>query len=213
MGHLFSYVLRFDDGFAPNPFGGRCSLANCKPVIRRCASVGDWVIGTASATHGASGMRLTYAMKVSEAMTFGEYARLWGHVKSPRPDDPEGRYGDAIYVSGEDGKLVQLANAFHGPAEKDHDLHPNRVLIGERFVYFGSKPLEMPERFRPLVKRNQGHLRNRDRELIDEFVAWLGSELLRLGLQWAELVCRPTRFVGVRRAASGALVRGAVSLR
>ena len=48
MNKLFSYVLRFDDGAAPNPFGGICTLTICKPAIRRSASVGDWIIGTGS---------------------------------------------------------------------------------------------------------------------------------------------------------------------
>lgn len=45
---LFSYVLRFDDGAAPNPFWGTCTLAICKPDIRRTANIDDWIIGTGS---------------------------------------------------------------------------------------------------------------------------------------------------------------------
>ena len=45
---LFSYVVRYDSGFAPNPFHGFCTLATCKPGIRAHANVGDWVVGTAS---------------------------------------------------------------------------------------------------------------------------------------------------------------------
>lgn len=32
---LFSYIVRWDHGFAPNPFHGICSLATCKPGIRK----------------------------------------------------------------------------------------------------------------------------------------------------------------------------------
>ena len=46
MPNLFSYVLRYDDGAAPNPFWGTCTLAICKPAIRRKANLGDWVVGT-----------------------------------------------------------------------------------------------------------------------------------------------------------------------
>ena len=45
---LFSYVVARDYGFAPNPFFSTCTLATCKPKIRRTASVGDWIIGTGS---------------------------------------------------------------------------------------------------------------------------------------------------------------------
>ncbi|MBC6697349.1 Nmad2 family putative nucleotide modification protein [Hymenobacter puniceus] len=45
---LYSYVLRFDTGDAPNPYGGVCTLAVCKPAIRRTAQIGDWILGTGS---------------------------------------------------------------------------------------------------------------------------------------------------------------------
>ena len=34
---LFSYVIEHDLGFAPNPFHGVCTLACCKPQIRKIA--------------------------------------------------------------------------------------------------------------------------------------------------------------------------------
>ena len=45
---LFSYCLRYDAGAAPNPFWDICTLTICKPVIRRTAKRGDWVIGIGS---------------------------------------------------------------------------------------------------------------------------------------------------------------------
>lgn len=39
--NIYSYVLRTDDGAAPNPFWGTCTLTICKPVIRRTAHIGD----------------------------------------------------------------------------------------------------------------------------------------------------------------------------
>ena len=44
----FAYILAFDSGFAPNPFYGYCTLADCKPKIRKQAQVGDWIIGLGS---------------------------------------------------------------------------------------------------------------------------------------------------------------------
>ncbi len=44
MARLFSYTIPID-GAAPNPFHGMCSLAICKPAIRRTASSGDWIVG------------------------------------------------------------------------------------------------------------------------------------------------------------------------
>lgn len=42
---VFTYVLDHDTGFAPNPFHGWCTLAGCKPVIRRTARIDDWIVG------------------------------------------------------------------------------------------------------------------------------------------------------------------------
>lgn len=70
---LYSYIVARDFGFAPNPFFKFCTLATCKPKIRKHASVGDWVIGTgAKVRYGYSG-RLVYAMQVSEILDFDTY--------------------------------------------------------------------------------------------------------------------------------------------
>ena len=70
---LFSYVVARDYGFAPNPFFGVCTLATCKPNVRRIARPGDWVVGTGSAAHNREGY-LVFAMKVAEALTFDQYS-------------------------------------------------------------------------------------------------------------------------------------------
>nr|WP_207209482.1 hypothetical protein [Frigidibacter mobilis] len=72
MSRLYSYVVQHDHGFAPNPFMGVCTLANCKPQIRKAANVGDLVIGTGSADIHADG-HLVYWMRVAEIITFDEY--------------------------------------------------------------------------------------------------------------------------------------------
>lgn len=50
---LFSYVVDHDHGFAPNPYGGYCTLVHCKfggergrQNIVEMAKVGDWIVGT-----------------------------------------------------------------------------------------------------------------------------------------------------------------------
>jgi hypothetical protein len=69
---LFSYVLRKDDGAAPNPFWGVCTLAICKPVIRRTAEVDDWVVGTGS-KRAPDGRDLSgtvvYAMRITKKLS------------------------------------------------------------------------------------------------------------------------------------------------
>ena len=81
---LFSYVVARDYGFAPNPFYGYCTLATCKPRIRKAAQTGDWVLGTGSKTHGREN-QVVFAMRVTERLTFDEY---WNdpRFKAKRPD-------------------------------------------------------------------------------------------------------------------------------
>ena len=69
---LYSYVVARDYGFAPNPFYRVCTLATCKPIIRKAAAIGDWVVGTGSKERDRQAF-LVYAMRVTEAMTFNEY--------------------------------------------------------------------------------------------------------------------------------------------
>ena len=70
MTKLYSYVLREDTGFAPNPYHGFCTLACCKGPIRMRAEVGDWIIGTGSDARGKwRGNYISYAMLSMEPAT------------------------------------------------------------------------------------------------------------------------------------------------
>jgi hypothetical protein len=62
---LYSYVVARDYGFAPNPFFGVCTLATCKPQIRKHAQVGDWIVGTGAKCNRLDG-HLVYVMKVQQ---------------------------------------------------------------------------------------------------------------------------------------------------
>jgi hypothetical protein len=64
--HLFTYVIARDFGFAPNPFHGVCTLATCKPGIRKSASVGDWILGIGGKKLGLMHRKCILLMKVSE---------------------------------------------------------------------------------------------------------------------------------------------------
>ncbi len=82
---LYCYVVARDYGFAPNPFFGVCTLATCKPKIRKRAQVGDWIVGMGSKVHGSEG-RLVFAMKVSATCTYDEYlGRPQISPEAPKP--------------------------------------------------------------------------------------------------------------------------------
>lgn len=69
---LYIYVVARDFGFAPNPFHGFCTLATCKPDIRKVAKIGDWIMGVGGSRLKATG-RCLYLMEVTETSTFNDY--------------------------------------------------------------------------------------------------------------------------------------------
>ena len=183
---LYSYVVARDFGFAPNPFHGFCTLATCKPGIRAHAQIGDWVIGTGSSANELSG-RLVFAMRVSETRSFDEY---WGDRRfgDKRPNLFGSRmqaYGDNVYHRDEDGGWQQ-ENSHHSLSDGSpnvlnivHDTQTDRVLISDDFTYWGAAGPEIPARFRGWngfdVCAVRGHKCRFPTDLIDAFVAWLGT--------------------------------------
>ncbi len=153
--NLFSYVVRYDIGFAPNPFHGWCSLGTCHEDFRGRVSVGDWVVGTGSAQKGLGG-RLVYAMRVEGIVTFDEY---WHDerftAKRPvRRGSMRQRYGDNIYRREADGNWVQDDSRHShddGSPNIGHikkDTIADAVLLSRDYVYFGRAGPEIPERLR-----------------------------------------------------------------
>lgn len=145
---VYSYIVNKDGGFAPNPFHGFCTLACCKPKIRASARAGDLIVGMT-----ARAERVTYAMKVSVAMTFSQY---WDspryQVKRPRHTSPTKvqRMGDNIYSPDDEGGYRQLPSVHSNEdgtehaGKKQHDLNGYKVLIGDRFAYFGVEAPKLP---------------------------------------------------------------------
>lgn len=181
---LYSYVIARDYGFAPNPFHGVCTLATCKPVIRRVASVGDWIVGTGSAACHRTG-QLICAMRVSETMSFDEY---WAEprFRLKRPDLAGSRmqaYGDNIYSRDADGQWLQLDSHHSLPggeinaANVEDDTQTNRVLIANDFWYYGAEAPAIPAAFRgdgaSDICARRGHKTNFASGLVDGFLGWL----------------------------------------
>ena len=167
---FFSYIVVTDSGFAPNPFGGICTMACCKPNIRQSANVGDWIIGTTP-----SPGRLVYAMRVEKGLTFDMY---WEQPEYDcKKPSPENGCGDNIYKKGEKSGLVQAENPSHREAQFKRDTRVNRVLISRNFYYFGKEAPEMPSKFTPLVHTLQGQKRIKPTSAeyvrVTRFLEWL----------------------------------------
>ena len=183
---LFSYVVARDYGFAPNPFFGTCTLATCKPNIRRAAALGDWIIGTGSKTRGRQGC-LVFAMRVSEVMTFNEYW-LDKRFLQKRPNlrgSLKQAFGDNIYFKDKRGRWHQQ-NSHHSdengtPNEHNiqNDTQTDRILVGVDYAYWGGNGPCIDPAFRDYggydvcAKRN--HKSNFPDEFVRDFSKWLRS--------------------------------------
>ena len=106
---LFSYVVTRDFGFAPNPFYGVCTLATCKPIIRRVAEIGDWVVGTGSKRNDRQKF-LVFVMRVSDVISYNEYwmAPQYNCKKPFLNGSFQQAYGDNIYFKDDDNVWQQL---------------------------------------------------------------------------------------------------------
>jgi hypothetical protein len=193
---LYSYVVAFDSGFAPNPFHGVCTLATCKPPIRKSAQVGDWIVGTGSANKKTRrGGHLVHAMKVSETISTESYWKddRFADKKPNLYCGWERASGDNIYEPLEGNEWRQL-DSYHsnpdGSPRKDHtkkDTSVPRVLISNQFVYFGGEGPKLPDAFQfggefCLVKTGIGYNRKKDKSVIQAFEGWFNS-LKHTGVQ------------------------------
>ena len=129
---LYSYVMIYDTGFAPNPFWGYCTLATCKPGIRRVAKQGDWIIGCGSTSNVGTG-KLIYAMKITEPpLDFENYDKDRRFQKKKPKEHRDLRYkrGDNIYFKDEMGNWHQRLS-MHCLGQMKTDFGGKRVLVSD----------------------------------------------------------------------------------
>jgi hypothetical protein len=180
MPRLYTYTIPVDDGAAPNPFGGICTLAICKPAIRKTAEVGDWVVGLGSknAPSGDLSKKVVYAMEVTKKVTLKEYYWLaqknWP-FKIPRLNSVslQDRLGDCIYDYSED-KPKQIAGV-HSVDNEESDLDGHYVLISERFYYWGSRPQPLIDDLLGICHQTQGHKSKANQPYVARFIEWIES--------------------------------------
>ena len=195
---LFSYVVARDYGFAPNPFFGCCTLATCKPNIRRVAAKGDWIVGTGGAARDKTGF-LIFAMCVTETMTFNEYwedPRFQQKKPSLRGSIKQA-FGDNIYIKDARGRWIQqnshhsYAGGLPNPHNIANDTKTERILVSKDYAYWGGSGPKIPKRLRSWggvdICAGRGQKSQQlPAALVDEFIAWFRS-LGKSGYQGAPL--------------------------
>lgn len=178
---LYSYVIPRDYGFAPNPFHGYCTLATCKPIIRRVAEINDWIAAFGPKKHPTE-KKLVYLMQVSESLTFDEY---WNdeRFKYKHPvfnKSTTHKYGDNIYhhVNGtwiQDPSHHSLKDGMN-LINLNRDTKTNRVLIAEEFYYFGEDAILLPVEYQSLIWCGRNHGVNYDNVLIEKFIGYIRGQ-------------------------------------
>jgi hypothetical protein len=187
MPKLHSYVVARDYGFAPNPFYGFCTLATCKPMIRKTAQIGDWVVGTGSKTRGRES-NIVYAMRVTETMSFDQY---WKdpRFQSKKPylrGSKKQAFGDNIYHRDSKTRHWHQEDSHHshpdGTPNKGNianDTQADRVLISDDFVYWGGGGPKLLKKLRNHngldICGKRGHKNAFPDKMIEEFIVWLRS--------------------------------------
>jgi hypothetical protein len=148
---MYAYAITRDFGFAPNPFHGMCTLATCKPNIRRSANVGDWVLGVGGSKMGSVSRKCILLMKVTNKISFQEY---WDDpsysIKKPlRNGSPVRMLGDNIYHKNASGDWIQEDSHHSSPdGTINHenlvrDTKSGNVLISNYFLYFGTAAISL----------------------------------------------------------------------
>ncbi len=180
---FFSYVVEHDYGLAPNPFGEYCTLAVCKPQIRKNKNlkIGDWIIGTGSKKLQNLN-HLVYTMKVDRKITFQEY---W--------DDKTFRYkipnlnGSLVQIFGdnfyhkdpETQEWIQEDSAHSRKDREKHikqDLSGENVLIGQEFYYLGDASVLIPDQYQIVCNKGRGFkYKEISLEIGSDFIQWIKS--------------------------------------
>lgn len=178
MATLFSYCIPFDDGAAPNPFWGVCTLNICKPVIRRVAEVGDWIVGTGSTRYGFEN-KVVYAMEVTKTMIMRDYYfHCVASMPEKIPDETsnlfERKVGDCIYDFSIDPPGI--FPGVHDEGNRKRDLGGEKCLLSTHFYYFGDKPQPLPLYLLPIVKQGQSHKSTFNDPFFDDFVSWITKQ-------------------------------------
>ena len=207
MAKLYAYSVKIDQGLAPNPFWGYCTLSCSKPEIRNNAEIGDWVVGV---TPTAKGSKIIYAMKVAERLTYNEYFHDerfqekkpvfgFGIKKEKSIGDNFYEFKVNRYIARESAPGNQDRVSKKNKRNYDHDQKSEYVLISaeNEFYYFGSQPVPLSENLAALAV-GRAHKNSYTPEFITEFEGFIAG--FKKGIcaypdQWNKVSSDPGSYV------------------
>jgi len=206
---VFIYVVDRDFGFAPNPFHGYCTLATCKPGIRKSAQIGDWVIGMGGSRLNATG-QCVFAMEITAKVSFDEYWTnpIYNEKKPVRNGSRKMMVGDNIYHRDPSTDEWRQADSHHSNSDGTANSHNlsrdtkvDRVLLSNRFFYFGKAAARVPQPILDQIDyKNPRSYRRFDYQNAQPLLDWLQ---LNFRKSINELVADPFDFTESGRRYSG----------
>lgn len=181
---LFTYKVAHDGGSAPNPEHGVCTLAICKPAIRRVAKINDVIVGLACVSDNES--RIIYGMVVEHSIPWDDYIKICNgtgkvlagiNTKKIRSKIPknENDTGDCIWKNANNYvPALESWSTHNGNDQFNTDvLNGKKVLLSTKFWYFGKgdkhKICLNTDGLRQLIP-GRGHRSNSNKNFRNEFV-------------------------------------------
>jgi hypothetical protein len=153
-------------------------------MIRRHASVGDWVVGMGGKRLKATG-HCIFAMRVTEKASFNDYwtSPRFLDKRPVRNGSQKMMVGDNIYYFDEDAYEWNQADSHHSNADGSinrynltRDTHADNVLVSRHFFYFGSSAPSVPSRLlNTLGYKNSRSYRVFDAIDANGLINWLQS--------------------------------------
>ncbi|MCA9369043.1 hypothetical protein KC721_01990 [Candidatus Woesebacteria bacterium] len=184
-----SYVVTYDGGLAPNPSYGvtnnnghtYLTLSVCKPVIRRTANEGDWIVGL---TGTSFENRIVYVMVVSAILSFDEYYKsdeFEYKIPDLKSKNPQIVAGDNFYKPIGHGNFIQLPSLHSNPdgtPNKKHqtrDLSGKSILVAEEYYYYGENAIILPESLSALIV-GRGHRNSKEIRLLNNLRRYMDTQ-------------------------------------
>jgi hypothetical protein len=192
---LFTYKVAHDGGSAPNPFNGLCTLAICKPAIRRVAKQGDVIVGLGC---GKDESRIIYCMEVHATVTWAEYiegcksgslaainnienSSLAGKIPKNAKDQGDCIWKDARSYS----EALDSWSGHEGEGDFNRDVsNGENVLIGHAYWYFGKgdkHKIILPKNLENIIP-GRGHRSNSNNDFRSTFVEFFNDALFNSGI-------------------------------
>jgi len=170
---LLSYVVKYDSGLAPNPFGKFCTLALCTPNhMGADLKKGDWILGVSSKEHGS---KIMYLMKLTEdPIGKNKYFddKRFQYKKPKAKGTLSEIVGDNIYYQKNGEWIWKGVEGYHSsPKDWDKDTRRDKVYISNEFYYFGAKAFDAGVKYSSITSSRRGFKYFYEKDGIGQLIA------------------------------------------